>query len=105
MDVGGKLTIVNITPDTSVISITSTIKILFNLSLNTKTLTNNVLLLRDRNYKYLNTREIMVDKEDIVDCNLSYSNMELTIRPKIRLIQVKDMFYILMVLRILKVML
>ena len=85
MDVGGKLTIVNITPDTSVISITSTIKILFNLSLNTKTLTNNVLLLRDRNYKYLNTREIMVDKEDIVDCNLSYSNMELTIRPKIRL--------------------
>ena len=85
MDVGEKLTIVNITPDTSVISITSTIKILFNLSLNTKTLTNNVLLLRDRNYKYLNTREIMVDKEDIVDCNLSYSNMELTIRPKIRL--------------------
>lgn len=80
------LVVNNIKPrNNETVGVTSKIEISFNLELNTKTVTNNVLVLRDKNYIYKNNKEIVINKEDIVNCNLSYSNMTLNLVPRTHL--------------------
>lgn len=67
------------------VNIDTIIQIHFNTELNTKTITNNVLVFKDTTYIYNEPEGITFSKDDLVKCSPSYDNKTLYLKPKVKL--------------------